>query len=228
MILSRPTEKMASILGVSVGDNVTLENEDGLTADFRVGGIAENYVMSYVYMTSDLYTSGFGTEPDYNVVLVKSNADAAGEDAETEELLGMKCVSSVSFTTSMSSSFENMLGKIDYIVIVLIISAGALVFVVLYNLTNINIAERSKELATIKVLGFFDGRGRRVCLPRDRGAQRDRYSVRAFRRDIPSQVCRCDGGGRQLHVRAFDLPVELPDFGSDNPCLLGARLPVHA
>lgn len=151
------TEKMASILGVSVGDNVTLENEDGLTADFRVGGIAENYVMSYVYMTSDLYTSGFGTEPDYNVVLVKSNADAAGEDAETEELLGMKCVSSVSFTTSMSSSFENMLGKIDYIVIVLIISAGALVFVVLYNLTNINIAERSKELATIKVLGFFDG-----------------------------------------------------------------------
>lgn len=54
------TEKMASILGVSVGDNVTLENEDGLTADFRVGGIAENYVMSYVYMTSDLYTSGFG------------------------------------------------------------------------------------------------------------------------------------------------------------------------
>ncbi|MCI8388490.1 MAG: FtsX-like permease family protein [Clostridiales bacterium] len=152
------SEKMASIIKASVGDSVELENANGETAIFTVTGITENYVMSYVYLSQDMYTSKYDSELDFNNLYVKSNADgAAGEDAEATYLLSLDSVSSVSFTTSMSESFDNMLGKIDYIVIVLIICAGLLVFVVLYNLTNINIAEREKELATIKVLGFYDG-----------------------------------------------------------------------
>ena len=152
------TEKMASIIGVSVGDRVELENADGKTAQFTVSGITENYVMSYVYMPRGIYESAYGAEPEFTTLYVRSNVSgSAEEDAAVTELLSMKSVNSASFTTSMSSSFANMLEKIDYIIIVLIISAGLLVFVVLYNLTNINIAEREKELATIKVLGFFDG-----------------------------------------------------------------------
>ena len=128
----------------------------------------------------------------------------------------------------MSSSFENMLGKIDYIIIVLIISAGALVFVVLYNLTNINIAERSKELATIKVLGFFDGEVagyvyREIAALSVIGTLFGLFAG-IFLHKFVVVTAEVDS----FMFGAFDLPVELPDFGSDNPCLLGARLPVHA
>ncbi len=151
------TEKVASLLEVSVGDSVELETSDGDTASFIVTGITENYVMSYAYLTESVFTEGFGFEPEYTHIWAKSVANTVElEDMQTTELLSLDCVESVSFTSSMSDSFETMLSKIDYIVVVLIICAGLLVFVVLYNLTNINIAEREKELATIKVLGFYD------------------------------------------------------------------------
>lgn len=151
------TEKVASLLEVSVGDSVELETSDGDRASFEVTGITENYVMSYVYLTESEFVSGFGFEPEYTHIWAKSVANTTElEDMQTTELLSLDCVESVSFTSSMSSSFETMLSKIDYIVVVLIICAGLLVLVVLYNLTNINIAEREKELATIKVLGFYD------------------------------------------------------------------------
>ncbi len=151
------TEKVASLLEVSVGDSVELETSDGDTASFIVTGITENYVMSYAYLTKSVFTEGFGFEPEYTHIWAKSVANTVElEDMQTTELLSLDCVESVSFTSSMSDSFETMLSKIDYIVVVLIICAGLLVFVVLYNLTNINIAEREKELATIKVLGFYD------------------------------------------------------------------------
>ncbi len=152
------SEKMATILGVSVGDTVELENADGETARFTVSGITENYVESYVYMTACVYEEAYEQPLSYTTRFVKSLAASPDEeDAAAEALLKLDGVRSVSFSTSMSSSFENMLEKIDYIVIVLIVCAGLLAFVVLYNLTNINIAEREKELATIKVLGFYDG-----------------------------------------------------------------------
>lgn len=151
------TEKMAERGGFSIGSQITLENADGGTGTFTVDGIAENYVENYVYLSAETYEQGFGTAPVFNTVLAIS-ADPSGEgrDALSARLLGADGVSSVSFTSDLKTSFSGMLQKIDIIVVVLIVAAGLLAYVVLYNLTNINIAERVKEIATIKVLGFYD------------------------------------------------------------------------
>lgn len=151
------TEKMAERGGFSIGSQITLENAGGGTGTFTVDGIAENYVENYVYLSAETYEQGFGTAPVFNTVLAIS-ADPSGEgrDALSARLLGADGVSSVSFTSDLKTSFSGMLQKIDIIVVVLIVAAGLLAYVVLYNLTNINIAERVKEIATIKVLGFYD------------------------------------------------------------------------
>lgn len=151
------TEKMSQRMSVDVGDTVELENNDGQTAGFAVSGIVENYVENYVYMTADTYENGFGQTPEFNAVYARAaDSSQEGRDALSEALLGTEGVSSVSFTEDLKETFSNMLEKIDTIVVVLVVSAGVLAFVVLYNLTNINITERVKEIATIKVLGFYD------------------------------------------------------------------------
>mgnify|MGYP002542709923 CR=1 FL=1 len=151
------TEKLATKLGVKAGDVLTLEDGDNRTAQVTVSGITENYVYNYIYITPSLYRSVFGSEPDYNLVAAKVTDDSkTNRDALATALLEVDGVASVSFTTDISRSFDDIVKNIDYIVIVLIVSAGLLAFVVLYNLTNINITERQKEIATIKVLGFYD------------------------------------------------------------------------
>uniref|UniRef100_UPI00349E6603 FtsX-like permease family protein n=1 Tax=uncultured Ruthenibacterium sp. TaxID=1905347 RepID=UPI00349E6603 len=151
------TEKMSQRMDVGIGDTVELENNDGQTASFTVSGIVENYVENYVYMTANTYRDGFGEEPEFNTVYARSaDSSQEGRDTLSEALLSAEGVSSVSFTEDLKETFSNMLEKIDTIVVVLIVSAGVLAFVVLYNLTNINITERVKEIATIKVLGFYD------------------------------------------------------------------------
>ena len=108
-------------------------------------------------MSPTLYTSLYGDIPEYATVLgILTDASSQARDALSKTLLEIDDVSSVQFTTDLSSSFADVISNIDYIVIVLIISAGLLAFVVLYNLTNINITERQKEIATIKVLGFYN------------------------------------------------------------------------
>ena len=108
-------------------------------------------------MAPSLYRASFGADPAYNLITAKVTDDSKeNRNAVSIELLKANGVASVSFTTDASKSFDDILKNIDYIVIVLIVSAGLLAFVVLYNLTNINITERQKEIATIKVLGFFD------------------------------------------------------------------------
>ena len=151
------TEKLASKLGVKTGDALTLKDGDGRTAQVTVSGITENYVYNYIYMAPSLYHSVFGSDPDYNLVVAKVTDDSeANRNTIATKLLEVDGVASVSFTTDISRSFDDIVKNIDYIVIVLIVSAGLLAFVVLYNLTNINITERQKEIATIKVLGFYD------------------------------------------------------------------------
>ena len=115
-----------------------------------------NYVYGYLYLPHELYEQGFGESCAYTTLLCKADDhDQATRDAVSTALLSSPNALSVQFSTTMIDTFNDMLSSVDYIVIVLIISAGALAFVVLYNLTNINIAERQKELATIKVLGFY-------------------------------------------------------------------------
>ena len=151
------TEKMSERMGVDVGDEVTLQNADGDEGTFRVDGVAENYVENYVYLSAETYEAGFGTQPEANlVVLHAADASDEGRDALGSALLSADGASGVSFIADLKGSFSDMMSRIDIIVVVLILSAGALAFIVLYNLTNINITERVKEIATIKVLGFFD------------------------------------------------------------------------
>lgn len=151
------TEKMAERTGVGVGDTIQLENNNRRTGNFVVTGVVENYVENYVYMTSSLYKEQFGQEPEFTMLAVHTTGRSQQErDELSSELFGLDAVAGVSFTDDLKASFTNMMQKIDTIVVVLIVSAGLLAFVVLYNLTNINITERTKEIATIKVLGFYD------------------------------------------------------------------------
>lgn len=151
------TEKLAATLNVEAGDTVTLEDADGNRADFLVTGVCENYVYNYVYMSGDAYAEGFGHAPDWNAVMSRmSDASTASRDKVSADLLAMDEVASLNFTADSMDMVLNMLKSIDSVVWLIIICAGCLAFVVLYNLTNINIAERVKEIATIKVLGFYD------------------------------------------------------------------------
>ncbi len=151
------TEKQATALGARKGDTVTLENGDGRTAEVRIGGVIENYISGYVYLTPTLYETLFSETPAYTTLWAKADvADAAVRSALMEDILASDGVSSTSSSADLIDTFTRVFHSIDYIVIVLIVSAALLAFIVLYNLTNINIGERQREIATIKVLGFFD------------------------------------------------------------------------
>ena len=151
------TEKLAERLELGIGDTITLEIKDNERADFTVAGITENYVSGYVYIPSKIYEKAYNEEPVYNLLIANvPNTDEAHRDELATKLLKNDQVNAVSFTDVIKEQFNDLLSKIDYIVIVLILSAGLLAFIVLYNLTNINITERQKEIATIKVLGFYD------------------------------------------------------------------------
>jgi putative ABC transport system permease protein len=151
------SEKMAKLLDVNVGDKIYIKDEDDNKLYVKVTGITENYANHFMYMSRNLYEKVFGKEVDYQRILCKtSSTDKEFEDRLSERLLKMDNISSVSFTTGVSDNFNETLGSLNYVIMVIIMAAGALAFVVLYNLTNINIGERYREIATIKVLGFYD------------------------------------------------------------------------
>ena len=154
------TEKLAERQGLKAGDIITVEDADGNTASFTITDVCENYISHYLYMSAGVYEAAFGKAPETNLLLCQladgMDEDPQAEDALATELLQCRDVAGAQFTHELTASFSQSLGSINYIVVVLIIAAGALAFVVLYNLTNINISERAKELATIKVLGFYD------------------------------------------------------------------------
>ena len=151
------TEKLAELLDVAVGETVTLDN-DGRRVEAVVTDIAENYVSHYVYMTEACYRELFGETPEQNEMLLRydSGAGEAESDAVSSELMAMDGVASYSYIATLRDNFTDSMEAIDYAVVIIITAAAALAFVVLYNLTNINITERVRELATLKVLGFFD------------------------------------------------------------------------
>lgn len=151
------TEKLSRLLNVSNGDVISLNNGNNLTYDVKVTGISENYMDHYVYMSPEYYETIFDNKPDFNSILGKlENPSIEVEDALAEELNKNTSIKSITFFTGIANSFNDTIKSLNLVVIVLIISAGSLAFVVLYNLTNVNISERLREIATIKVLGFYD------------------------------------------------------------------------
>ena len=151
------TEKMASLLNVKVGDELTIEDEDRGDQTVTVGAICENYMSHYLYLSPEKYEELYGVPAEYNTIIysVKDGKDDQIEKIGTK-LLSMDGVLNVSYTSSIEGRLDDMLRSLNLVIVVLIVSAGMLAFVVLYNLNNINITERQRELATLKVLGFYD------------------------------------------------------------------------
>ena len=152
------TEKLAKLLGIKAGDSITIKISDGETAQVTVDAITEHYASHYLYMSEQLYYDTFGYKPEYNMVYFENgiSSDDAAVDAFSEKLLATDGVLAVMMNSGASNSFSETVKIMDLVIIVLIVSAGALAFVALYNLTNVNITERIREIATLKVLGFYD------------------------------------------------------------------------
>ena len=151
------SEKLAKDLNVKEGDNVLIHDEDNKQAMVKVSGVMEMYINNYIFMTSEYYSQVFGYTPDNNRILGILTSD--GDDIQSvigDRYLTDNNVKSLTFVKANITRFENMIQSLDLVTWVLIISAGMLAFVVLYNLTNVNISERIREIATIKVLGFYD------------------------------------------------------------------------
>jgi len=151
------TEKLAKLFDLHIGSTLVIQNNSNDQFELQIAGITENYAMHYAYMTPDYYETVFGKQPQANTQLINfSNEDSSFEDQFGERLTANERVALVSFTSGVSGAFSDTMGSMNVVVVVLIVSAAALAFVVLYNLTNINVSERIRELSTIKVLGFYD------------------------------------------------------------------------
>ncbi|MCD8145031.1 MAG: ABC transporter permease [Oscillospiraceae bacterium] len=148
-------EKLSELLDLEVGDTLVLSGDQRVTA--TVAGIVENYVYNYVYMTQSYYEALYGEAAEHNEVMISYVEDTEEtENAVAQELLEAGVISSITQVSAVRSSLDDSFHTINYAVLVIIISAAALAFVVLFNLSNINITERKRELATLKVLGFND------------------------------------------------------------------------
>ncbi len=150
------SEKTAKMLGLSLGDTVTVELE-GETAQIEIVEIVENYVMHYLFISPEQYQASFGREPSWNQLeLNYEDNSPAAEQQIGNDLMSYEACTGISFVTDLEQEISDMLRSLNVVIYVLIIAAGLLAFVVLYNLNNINITERRRELATLKVLGFYD------------------------------------------------------------------------
>ncbi len=151
------TEKLAKLLGVKAGDTIYLKDDSEKRLEAKVTAVTENYFFHYIYMTSSYYEKLYGEPPEIQELFFKTaEGTQEEEDAIQKDYMDMEGVSAVTFTSSTSDRIANMLKSMDTVIYVLVISAGLLAFVVLYNLNNINISERKRELATLKVLGFYE------------------------------------------------------------------------
>ena len=148
------SEKLAENLDLKIGDTIALEGATGSFADVPVSAITEMYVQHYVFFTEDVYRQYFHEDCDNQTLLLTVNG---GEDAQKKvesELAKMKEVASVSFFNTLLDNFRKMVKGLNYIVWTIILASMSLAFVVLGNLINVNISERQREIATLKVLGF--------------------------------------------------------------------------
>ena len=152
------TDKLAQLLNVKNGDSIVLLDSDNNEYTVKIGGIAEHYIAHYIYFTNNLYKKIYNKDVQPNIIYAKYQNDFEEnkEEALSEELLLNSKISSITLTSSLMKTMDDTLNAMNFVVYVLIVSAGLLAFIVLYNLANVNISERIRELATIKVLGFYD------------------------------------------------------------------------
>lgn len=146
--------KLAEMLGVGTGDSITLNYDDTKTVSLKVSGIYRNYVSNYMYINAETYEQDMGKEYEPSMMFVTLK-----DDADLREVSGrinkFDDVIAVSANEDVKNRVDDMMVSLNYIIILVIGCAGALAFIVLFNLGNINITEREREIATIKVLGFY-------------------------------------------------------------------------
>lgn len=148
------TEKMADTFKLDIGSTMTIHDSNYLTHTYKVAGIAENYISNFIYMNSDTYTEVFKETLEFNTLVV--NRGEVSEDTFAKALIDEDFAVNVSYTKDMIQSVLDTNKSLDGIVLLIVAVASLLAIVVLYNLTSINISERTRELATLKVLGFYD------------------------------------------------------------------------
>ena len=151
------TEKAAILLGVKAGDTITLKNSDEEEKQVKISNVVENYIYHYIFMSKETYQNLYDKTYETNVIMTQ-NADLTQEqeDELATKLMENSEIASITRISSTMTMLDDTMKSLNYVVVVLIVSAGLLAFVVLYNLSNVNISERIRELATIKVLGFYD------------------------------------------------------------------------
>lgn len=152
------TDKLSQLLNVKVGDEIKIIDSDDKEVNVKISGITEHYISHYVYMTDQLYKKLYNEKPNTNVIFTKysEKLDEETENQLSKELLLNSKIASITLTSYLITIMDETLSAMNFVVYVLIVSAGLLAFIVLFNLSNINISERIRELATIKVLGFYD------------------------------------------------------------------------
>ncbi len=150
------TEKLSKMLDLDVGDSISVKANDKEECSLKISAVVKNYALHYVYMSPKLYEKLYGEQPEYNMAFVKID-DNADETAFKEKLVSDSDFLGMSYKSDSSRGFLNSVDSLNSVVLLLIACAGLLAIVVLYNLANINITERVREIATIKVLGFYDG-----------------------------------------------------------------------
>ena len=152
------SEKTAKLLNAKAGDTIRIKDEENGDKKVKILKICENYMGHYLYLTPACYEKIYGEKPEYNCFLftIRDGYSQKQKEDAGKKILARKEVLNVSYMHEIREQLDDMLKSLNLVIVVLIISAGMLAFVVLYNLNNINIAERQRELATLKVLGFYD------------------------------------------------------------------------
>lgn len=151
------TDKLAQLINAKIGDTIKVKDSNEVEKELKITDITENYIAHYIYMSKDLYENLYQEKYDTNVLLMQDKDLSEEEEKNlSKELVKQNEVSTVGLSSTMKKTLDDTMDSLNYVVIILIVSAGLLAFVVLYNLSNVNISERIRELATIKVLGFYD------------------------------------------------------------------------
>ncbi len=150
------SDKLSELLGVKAGDTIILKQDED-EKEIKISNISKHYISHYIYLSKETYENLYGENYDTNVIFTKnSDITEEQEDKIATEIVQSTEVATMTRISSMINSLDDMMNSLNYVVMILIVSAGLLAFVVLYNLSNVNISERIRELATIKVLGFYD------------------------------------------------------------------------
>lgn len=149
------TQKLATLLDLKAGDEINVKLSGHEDKSFKISAVMKNYALHYIYISPKTYEEVYGEKPVYNLTFVNLK-DGIDESNFKEQLIANDEFYGMSYKSDSSRGFLNSVDSLDAIVVLLIVCAGGLAFVVLYNLANINITERVREIATIKVLGFYD------------------------------------------------------------------------